>query len=444
LLAGLRLPFTLLFLALGVWGAVEHHRRDRASFLYVLVLFGTLSLGLVVYLNFKYGYSIPEAARNFDLHEVRERDYFFIASFSVWGLWAGVGLVAIWDWLARNRLGTLMKASPILVLALVPLALNWSWASRAGDYAARDWAYNILMSVEPYGVLFTTGDNDTFPLWYLQEVEAIRRDVTVVVQSYLNTPWYTKQIRDLARPCPPGASPDDDPTRIICQRPYEPDSRAEYTVDVESVRAAGRIPIPLNAAIEPPTRGILDRLDDTTIDETSQRFAVVEETLTLRLGNVDATLEGGQYLSPARQFGLSMLSAALGDRPIYFASRDTASSLGVGDQVVRQGLVFNLPNGVSPSTVSEGVIPIPPSAPLYAWSGPHVDVPRTELLLEEVFLYRGGLPGSARWPDASVSVNHFYARAYWGLAQAAAVVDDAAAIPRFIEEAEAWDALGRG
>ena len=443
LLAGLRLPFTLLFLALGVWGAVEHHRRDQASFFYVLVLFGTLSLGLVVYLNFKYGYSIPEAVRNFDLHEVRERDYFFIASFSVWGLWAGVGLVAIWDWLARNRVGTLMKASPILVLALVPLALNWSWTSRAGDYAARDWAYNLLMSVEPYGVLFTTGDNDAFPLWYLQEVEAIRRDVTVVVQSYLNTPWYTKQIRDLARPCPPRASADDDPTRIICQRPYEPDSRAEYTVDAESVRAAGRIPIPLNAAIEPPSRGILDQLDDATIDEASQRFAVVEETLTLRLGNVDATVEGGQYLSPGRQFGLSMISAALGDRSIYFASRDTASSFGVGDQVVLQGLAFELPNGLSPSTVSDGVVPIPPSASLYASSGPYVDVPRTELLLEEVFLYRGGLPGSARWPDASVTVNHFYARAYWGLAQAAAVVDDAPAIPRFIEEAEAWDALGR-
>ena len=192
-----------------------------------MVLFGTLSLGLVVYLNFKYSYSIPEAVGNFGLHEVRERDYFFIASFSVWGLWAGIGLVAIWNWLARNRFGTLLRASPILVLALVPLALNW--ASRAGDYAARDWAYNILMSVEPYGVLFTTGDNDTFPLWYLQEVEAVRRDVTVVIMQYLETPWYTKQIRDLARPCPPGVSADDDPTRIICQRPYEPDSRAEYT-----------------------------------------------------------------------------------------------------------------------------------------------------------------------------------------------------------------------
>ena len=137
------------------------------------------------------------------------------------------------------------------------------------------------------------------------------------------------------------------------------------------------------------------------------------------------------------------MSTVLGDRSIYFASRDTASSFGVGDQVVRQGVVYNLPNGPLPSTQSDGIVPIPLSAPLYAYSGPFVDVPRTELLLEEVFLHRGGLPGSGRWPDASVSVNHFYARAYRGLAQAAAVVGDAPAIPPLVQKAEAWEALGR-
>ncbi len=442
LLANLRLPFTMLFAGLGVWGAIEHSRRDRASFLYILVLFGTLSLGLVGYMNFKYGYSIPPEVGNFDIHEVRERDYFFLGSFSVWGLWAGVGLTAIWGWLAKMRIGTLLKASPILALALIPLALNWGWATRADDYTARDFAYNLLMSVEPYGVLFTAGDNDTFPTWYLQEVEGVRRDVTVIVTTYLNTPWYTKQTRDLARPCPPGVSAGDDPTRIICQRPYEPDARAEYTTDLASARAAGRVPIPLEAPVESPRRGILDDLDDGTIDEVSERFARVESTVALRMGNVDATLEGGQYLSPAQQFGLSIMSSALGDRPIYFAARDTAESFGVGDQVVRQGLVFNLPNGLSPSALPEGVVAIPPSVPLYPLTGPYVDVPRTERLLEEVFRYRGGLPESGRWPDRTVGVNHVYARAYWALAQAALQADDARAVNRFVDQAEWWGALG--
>src|SRR3970282_2660576 len=95
------------------------------------------------------------------------------------------------------------------------------WASRTKDFAARDWAYNLLNSVEPYGVLITNGDNDTFPLWYLQEVEGLRRDVQVIVMSYLNTGWYVRQIRDLIDPCGPGEDPTQDPTRIVCQRPYD-------------------------------------------------------------------------------------------------------------------------------------------------------------------------------------------------------------------------------
>ena len=106
-----------------------------------------------------------------------------------------------WKEAAQEVSEGLKKTSPILALALIPLALNWSWATRTYDYAARDWAYNLLQSVEPYSVLFTNGDNDTFPLWYLQEVEGIRRDVTVIVTSYLNTDWYTKQLKDLTTPC---------------------------------------------------------------------------------------------------------------------------------------------------------------------------------------------------------------------------------------------------
>jgi hypothetical protein len=183
---GLRPLFTLLFVALGALGAWTHWRRDRVSWAFVAVLFLTLSLGLTFYLNFKYGYTYPPA--NGRDTEVRERDYFFIVSFSVWGLWAGIGLVAAWQWLSDRFAGTVTslaepslalrpswRAAPILALALIPLFANWSWASRAHDNTARDWAYNLLNSVEPYGVLFTNGDNDTFPLWYLQEVEGSGR-----------------------------------------------------------------------------------------------------------------------------------------------------------------------------------------------------------------------------------------------------------------------------
>jgi hypothetical protein len=148
----------------------------------VAVLFFTLSFGLVYYMNFRYGY-MQAQVMGYPDSEVRERDYFYLITFSVWGLWVGVGLTALWLELAK-ALGTGRRAprpSPVLALGLIPLFANWSYATRAGDYAARDFAYNLLQSVEPYGVLITNGDNDTFPLWYLQEVEGIRRDVTVIV-----------------------------------------------------------------------------------------------------------------------------------------------------------------------------------------------------------------------------------------------------------------------
>ena len=202
-----RLLFTLLFLALGALGLREHYRKDRASWLYLASLFAILSVGLVYYLNFKLGYSFPDRGIE---KEVRERDYFFVVGFSVWGLISGIGLAGLWKSLSRN-LGSMKMASPVLLLALAPLILNFQRASRSDDYSARDWAYNLLMSVEPYALIFTNGDNDTFPLWYLQEVEGIRRDVVVAVTSYLNTDWYVKQLRGLSRPCGPGRGPGRGP-----------------------------------------------------------------------------------------------------------------------------------------------------------------------------------------------------------------------------------------
>jgi hypothetical protein len=309
LFATLRLPFTMLFTGLGVWGAFEHFRRDKASFVYMLALFGTLSAALIYYLNFKYGYSLQAPVADRALHEVRERDYFFIVSFSVWGLWAGVGIATLWKE-ASAELGTsLAKVSPILGLALIPLVANWSWASRADDYTARDWAYNLLMSVEPYSILFTNGDNDTFPLWYIQEVEGIRQDVTVIVTSYLNTEWYTKQIRDLTAPCPPGVAASDDPTRIVCQRPYVfHNTDAAYVAD--PAEAGNKVPLLLSEPVRVPSRAILS-LDDETIDRVARSYAPVEQDQELALGGITARLSAGQYLYPWQQYALVMLMESI-------------------------------------------------------------------------------------------------------------------------------------
>jgi len=444
-----RLPFTLLFTTLGVYGAVEHFKRDRASWWYVLTLFGTLSVALAFYLNFKYGYSIADPfGGNTELHEVRERDYFFIVSFSVWGLWAGVGIAVLWQRLAERFNGGYRRAAPILILAFIPLILNWPWASRAGDYSARDWAYNLLMSVEPYGILFTNGDNDTFPLWYLQEVEGTRRDVTVIVTSYLNIDWYALQLRDLTTPCADGEDPQTDRTRIICQRSYLPDGSpgAEYvTADgAQAVQSRGKVPLVVDAPIVQPTRSILG-LDDATIARAAQTVVPLREDRAVDLPHgVSALLRGETLLYPWHQFALSIISSSLGDRPIYFASSgNAAGELGLTPFLIRQGLAYRLNPGLPNPEEMEGVEELSLS-PLTSVTGIWLDVERTRKLAGEVFLHRGGLPdGWVRWPYRAVlGVPSYYAWVHYSLYQAAAQAGREEEALENMGRAEAWARLG--
>ncbi|MEO5568710.1 MAG: DUF2723 domain-containing protein, partial [Gemmatimonadaceae bacterium] len=203
--------FAALFLVLGLFGGWVHFTRDRRSFWYFGALMFSATLLLIYYLNFKYGATQPAGPDvTLDQKEVRDRDYFYLWSFSAWGVWAALGLVFIWESLAsffgteKVRVGKEVVtvpvhrgwklASPILALALIPLFTNWTTAPRRGQTDTRDFAADLLNSVEPYGVLVTVGDNDTFPLWYAQEVEGIRKDVVVVNTSLANTDWYARQI----------------------------------------------------------------------------------------------------------------------------------------------------------------------------------------------------------------------------------------------------------
>jgi len=448
LFAAARLPFTLLFTGLGLYGAAEHFRRNRATFWYLLTLFGTLSVALVFYLNFKYGYTIADPTGNMEFHEVRERDYFFIVSFSLWGLWAGMGIATLWRALSEKFRFGYRKAAPVLLLALLPLFLNWSWANRAGDYATRDWAYNLLMSVEPYGVLFTNGDNDTFPLWYLQEVEGIRRDVTVIVTSYLNIDWYALQLRGLTRPCEPGQDPAEDPTRIICQRPYtsEGSPRAEFvTADAsQEVEARGKVPLILSSPLRKPTRTIL-ALDDETILRVSQAVVPLQEERTVNLGQgVAAHFPGDMYLYPWHQFALAIISNSLGDRPIYFASSGSAAqSLGLSPFLIRQGLAYRLNPGVPDAEALDGIAELEPS-PMTSVTGLWLDVKRTRTLAHEVFLHRSGLPDSwPRWPYRAVmGVPSYYTWVHYALYQAATQAGREEEAVLDMNRAEAWARLG--
>ena len=194
-----RTPFTLLFIALGIRGARAHRERDRPTWRAFAVLLACATAGVILQLNLKagpsFGYGIlPDDAP----HEPRERDYFFALAFWTWGLWAGVGAVAASADVGRRlRLRGALVPALGLSLASLPLVLNWRAVDRSRLPDAtlpRTFAIAILESAPPNAVLFTWGDNDTYPLWYAREVEGLRRDVTLVTVPLLPADWYRAEI----------------------------------------------------------------------------------------------------------------------------------------------------------------------------------------------------------------------------------------------------------
>ena len=173
---------------LGLAGAAWQATRDRQCFWSLLVLFSIMGFGLSFYLN------MPDP-------QPRERHYVFGGMFAAFALWMGLAWTGVVEF-ARRRLpnprGWIPVAIAVLTLALPAgiAARHYHIQDRTGDYIAYDYAYNILQSCDENSLLFTNGDNDTFPLWFLQEVEGVRRDVRIINLSLLNTNWYIKQLRD--------------------------------------------------------------------------------------------------------------------------------------------------------------------------------------------------------------------------------------------------------
>lgn len=192
-----RTTLSIVFGLLGIAGFIQHRRIDRRSWRAMLILFVTASAGVLFYLNLKaspsYGGSfIPPTAK----HEARERDYFFALAFLCWGLWAGFGAVR-----AMRAFGGGAKSRSLplagALAAFVPIGFNWNAVSRQIEPAAseaRRNAIRILETAPPRAVVLAHGDNETYPVWYLQEVERLRPDVTIVVVPLLPAGWYRAEL----------------------------------------------------------------------------------------------------------------------------------------------------------------------------------------------------------------------------------------------------------
>jgi len=393
--SGLRGGATAIFAVLALIGLVALWKADQRAGLAAAVLLGLLTVGLVYYMNFKYGFS--QYLEQADLpREVRERDYFFIGSFSTFGVFVALGLGAVMESIVaflRDRGSPMSRwtaASPVLALALVPLAGNHITASRAHETMARDFAWDILQSVEPYGILITAGDNDTFPLWYAQEVEGVRRDVVLANLSLMNTEWHLRQLRR--------RQPDR----------FDPERAASLWKDY---------PAP-----EPPEGSVLS-LTQAEIDSLPEAMQVTADG---GLAFDSLHIQFGQDVLLRQDLAtIFLIRDNLGKRPIYFSWSDGGypdQTLGLSRYLVTQGLVRKLMP--TPVTATDSVV-------LSTGLG-YIDVPRTRRLLREVYHWQIAARDRPRgWVDLpSGSILQLYAVVYGGSARVLEAAGDGALAAR--------------
>jgi hypothetical protein len=370
---GAQRAVAVLFGALGLLGARRQWRAERCAAVAMTTLMLTLTVALVFYLNFKWGYSQAYSGPGLE-HEVRERDYFFIASFAAWGVWVGMGLATLMEWIEEARVARAAAAAPlrvwapsalVLLLALVPLAGNRLTASRSGETLARDYAHDVLQSVDPYALVVTAGDNDTFPLWYAQEVDGVRRDVSVLVLSLANTGWYLHQLQ----------------------------RRAPVTFD------AGAAPdLYRGHDWPPPASPWMSHYYLASPGDTLPDYIPLAQPAVGYLGPIAVQLDPGKlgrpYLMRSDLAVLQIIKDELGKRPIYFSTStgNYADQLGLSPYLVGEGLVRRLVP--RPVATSETVR-------LVEGRG-FVNVPRSAALLFDV--YRGGEAAARPRPRGWVDV----------------------------------------
>ncbi len=264
-------------------------------------------------------------------------------------------------------------ASSVVLVAFIPLLGNRVTASRANEYMARDVAIDLLQSIEPYGILITAGDNDTFPLWYAQEVEGVRRDVTLANLSLMNTEWHLRQLARRETP------------------EFEPDKAAAMWREGNWTR--------------PTTPAI--RMSEQELDELPELIQI-EAGTEIPIGAVTVTL-ADQFVERKDLAALALIQDNVGLRSVNFAWSAAGypdQTLGLTPYLITQGLVRQLaPSAVEPS---DNVVFNPTMG--------FIDIPRTRELLWNVYRWQSAADRRPRgWVDMpSASILQLYAVVYSG------------------------------
>lgn len=241
---------------LGLIGVFQLLRVRRAAGILFLALLLITTVGLVWYMNFADG-TLYNAATQDAYLEVRDRDYFFTPAFVLFGMAIGLGGAALIRWMLGGSLvWPIIGAAVIAVLPIRAIQANYVVNDRSRNMLAYDYAHNLLSSADKNALFFTNGDNDTFPLWCLQEVYGFRRDVKIINLSLLNTHWYIRQLRDLHGI--PMDLTDDQLSRMVHYRRDDGSIRRIQDQMIDAILMANRGRYPVNFAV--------------TVTESNRRF----------------------------------------------------------------------------------------------------------------------------------------------------------------------------
>ncbi|MBN1157875.1 MAG: DUF2723 domain-containing protein [Bacteroidales bacterium] len=333
--------YYFLPLLLGLLGFAYQYKKHRKDFIVTLVLFIMTGIAIVIYLN-----QNPL--------QPRERDYAYAGSFYAFTIWIGLGVLTLYNGLSKF-LPAISGAGLAILAALIAVPIqmagqNWDDHDRSGRYVARDFAYNYLNSCDTNAIIFTNGDNDTFPLWYAQEVEGIRTDVRVINLSYLGADWYIEQMQRKVY--------DSDPVPFsLTKEKYRSGNRdIVYVVNRIDAYTDLAEAIEFVASDDPRTKQLPEYQAEVDHFPT-RKFSIPVDTVFVRRNgtiNPDDTSEilteilwelesGRNYVMKNLLMVLDLLAHNHWERPVYYAITVSSDNyLNLNNHFEMQGLAYRI------------------------------------------------------------------------------------------------------
>ena len=312
-------------------------KRDKKNFWVVMALFILTGIAIVVYLN-----QYPR--------QPRERDYAYAGSFYAFAIWIGLGVMSLYEWMCKVTKEVPASAAATAVCLFIPgimCAQNWDDHDRSNRYICHDVAWNYLQSCEPNAIIFTNGDNDTFPLWYIQEVEGVRTDVRVICLPYLITDWYIDQMKSKYY--------DSDPVPFsMNHNQYETGTRDQLPV-YDKIKEPVELKdvIDFIASDKPETRLKTNYSDVIDYFPTKKLKVTIDKDEILRKGVVKAKDSAqivdemtwslsSRYILKNDLMILDLVANANWDRPIYFVTVGPGNDTNIRDYFQCEGFAYHL------------------------------------------------------------------------------------------------------